>query len=238
MTEYNLTAKLRTDKANKIRSTGFIPAVVYGNEVKNINIALDKTEFMHIFRHAGTSNLIDLNIADKDKFKTLIHDTQTDPIHNEIIHVDFYKVNMKEKITTEIPLKFVGDSKAVIEMEGSLITPKDSIEVECLPSDLISEVEVDVSILDDFEKDIRISDLKLPQNIDVLDDPEDVVASVEEPRSEEELAELEEEVKEDVEAIEVEHAGEEVAEGEEGKAKEGKPSEEAEPATDQDKPAK
>ena len=221
MTEYNLAAKVRTDKANKIRSTGFIPAVVYGNDVKNINIALDKTEFMQIYRHAGTSNLIDLNIADQDKFKTLIHDTQTDPIHNEIIHVDFYKVNMKEKIHTEIPLKFVGDSKAVLELEGSLITPKDAIEVECLPADLIPEIEIDVSVLNDFEKNIRISDLRLPDTIEVQDDPEEVIAFVEEPRSEEEMAELEEEVKEDVGAIEVEHAGEEVAEGEEGEVKEG-----------------
>lgn len=238
MTEYSLAAKLRTDKVNKIRSTGFIPAVVYGNEVKNINIALDKTEFMHIFRNAGTSNLIDLNIADRDKFKTLIHDTQIDPILGEVIHVDFYKVNMKEKIRTEIPLKFIGDSKAVLELEGSLITPKDVIEVECLPADLIPEIEVDISVLDDFEKNIRISDLRLPDTLEVQDDPEEVIAFVEEPRSEEEMAELEEEVKEDVEAVEVEHAGEETVSGEEGEAKqdgENKQKEDANPSPE--KPA-
>jgi len=237
MAEYNLKANIRSDKANKVRFQGLIPAVVYGKGEKNQNIAIDKINFMHIYKEAGTSNLIDLSIEDSDKFKTLIQDIQIDPIYGEVIHADFYKVNMKEKIKTEIPLKFVGDSKAVIELEGSLITPKDNIEVECLPSDLISEVEVDISVLDDFEKDIRVSDIKLPQNIEILNDPEEVVASVEEPRSEEELAELEEEVKEDVEAVEVEHAGEEAAEGEESEAKEGKSKEEAEPATEQNKPA-
>jgi large subunit ribosomal protein L25 len=124
---------------------------------------------------------------------------------------------MKEKIHAEVPLKFIGDSVAVIEKEGSLITSKDSIEVECLPADLIPELEVDISVLDDFEKNIKISDLKLPEGIEILDDAEEIVAHVEEPRSEEELAELEEEVVEDVSAIEVENKGEETpAEGEEG----------------------
>ncbi len=218
MTDFKLEAILREEAANKTRAEGFIPGIVYGKGLDNAKIALEKTNFLRLYKEAGTSNLIELAIDGNKSVKTLIHDIQLGPIKSEILHVDFYTVNMKEKIHAEVPLKFIGDSIAVIEKEGSLITSKDSIEIECLPADLIPELEVDVSVLDDFEKNIKISDLKVPAGVEILDDPEEMVAHVEEPRSEEELAELEEEVVEDVSAIEVENKGEEVpAENEEGK---------------------
>lgn len=216
MTEFKLQAKKAENKPRELRRQGLIPAIVYGNGYSNIKIALEKRAFMRLFKEAGTSNLIELEIEGETPVKTLIHDTQIDSLNSGIIHIDFFKVNMKEKIHAEIPLKFVGESSAVIENEGTLITPKTSIEVECLPSDLISELEVDISILDDFEKDIRVSDLKVSAGVEILDDAEEVIARVEEPRSDEEMAELETEVVEDVTAIEVENKGEEVpAEGEE-----------------------
>lgn len=215
MTEYKLEAKLRTDKTNKIRKEGLLPGIVYGHKFDNAKISFDSIVFNHLYREAGTSNLIDIVIDGEKPFKTLINDIQKDPISGKIIHIDFLKVNMKEKIHAEIPLTFVGDSPAVIDLEGSLITPVDKIEVECLPGDLVSEIQVDISILDDFEKNIKVSDLNVPAGVEVLTDPEEIVAFIQEPRSEEELAELEEEVTENVEEIEVEHKGEETpAEGE------------------------
>lgn len=227
-TEFKLEAKTREKNAQTCRREDLIPAIVYGKGFDNKKIALDKFSFVKLYKEAGGSNLINLSIDGQSTIKTLVHDIQLDPLRSDILHVDFFKVNMKEKIHAEIPLKFVGDSIAVIEKEGTLITPKTEIEVECLPGDLIPELEVDISSLDDFEKDIRISDLRVAEGIEILDDPEEVVATIEEPRSEEEMAELEEEVKEDVESIEVEHAGEAPAEGEEetSPAEEGKKEEE------------
>lgn len=217
MTEFKLQCKKAIDKPNELRRQGFIPAIVYGNNYSNTKVALEKRAFMRLFKEAGTSNLIELEIEGEKAVKTLIHETQIDPLHSGIIHIDFYKVNMKEKIHAEIPLKFTGDSKAIIENEGTLITTKNSIEVECLPADLIPELEVDISVLDDFEKDIRISDLKVPAGVEILDDVDEVVAHVEEPRSDEEMAELEKEVVEDLSTIEVENKGEEApTEGAEG----------------------
>lgn len=219
MTEFILNTRTREESANRTRSNGYIPGIIYGKNFENAKVELEKVNFMHIFKEAGTSNLIELVIDGNKKIKTLISEIQHHPITSDIIHVDFFKVNMKEKIHADIPLKFIGDSIAIIEKEGSLITPKDSIEVECLPGDLIPELEVDISVLDDFEKDIRVSDLKVPTGIEVLDDPEEVIAHVEEPRSDEEMAELETEVVEDVSAIEVENKGEETpAEGTEGES--------------------
>jgi len=208
MTDFKLSARVRAEKTNKLRKENLIPGIVYGHGVENIAIAMDSNDFSKLYKHAGTSNLIELTIEDK-KLKTLVHDIQVNPVTNNIIHVDFFKVNMKEKIHANIPLSFVGDSLAVINLEGSLITPIDSIEVECLPGDLIPEIEVDISVLDSFDKDIRISDIKAPAGVEILSEPEEIIAFVQEPRSEAELEALNEEVVENVEAVEVENKGEE-----------------------------
>ncbi|MFA6963801.1 MAG: 50S ribosomal protein L25 [Patescibacteria group bacterium] len=216
--EFKLKVEIRSEKPNITRKNNKIPAIVYGKHVDPIAVAIDKLEFERIFRHAGTSHLIEMTAGDQ-KFKTLINDFQKHPVTGQILHIDFTKINMKEKIRAEVPLKFVGESNAVINLEGSLINPIDAIEIECLPADLPAEIEVDIAVLDDFEKNIKISDLNIPAGVEVLSDVEEVIAFVQEPRSEEELEALNEEVVEDVSAIEVENKGED-APVEEGAAEE------------------
>jgi len=211
-------------KAKELRDQNKIPAIVYGKNFDNQKLALDQTNFNRLYKDAGSSNLIDLTIG-ADSAKVLIHDIQLHPINGKIMHVDFLKIDMKEKIKTEIPLEIVGETALVIEQEGSLITSKDAVTVECLPNDLVDHIKVDVSALTEFDQNIKVSDLKVPQGIEILDDPEEVIVLVQPPRSDEELEALEEAVVEDVEAVEVEQKGEEAAEGEEG----------AEPAKDGEK---
>jgi large subunit ribosomal protein L25 len=206
MSDFKIKVEERTGKPHLTRQAGKTPAVVYGNKFESISIAMDKREFEKLFKKAGTSNLIDMTVGDK-KFKTLVHDYQLDPVSGVIIHVDFMKINMKQKIHAEIPLKFVGESTAVINLEGSLINPIDSVEIECLPADLPSDFEIDLSVLDDFEKNIKISDIVLPEGVELLSDPEEVIAFVQEPRSDAELEALDEEIVEDVDSIEVDNAG-------------------------------
>lgn len=213
--EYDLQANARgNEKPKHIRSDKKIPAVVYGNDFDNLSIAIDNLTFNKVFQDAGESALINLKIDDEPKFKVLVNDIQVNPVTGEITHVDFYKVNMKEKIRTAIPIVEVGESPAVIDLEGALINNRDEVEVECLPGDLIPEIEVDISVLATFDDVIKVSDLKVPAEIEILDDPEEVIFLIQPPRSEEELAELEEKPEEDVESVEVE--GEKPTEGEEG----------------------
>lgn len=217
--EYELSATKRgNDKAKKIRKNKKIPAVIYGADFENLAIFVDELEFNKVFEQAGESSLINLNIEKAKTEKVLVHDVQRDPIKLNVIHIDFYKVNMKEKIKTVIPVVGVGESPAVVDLEGTLVTNKDEVEVECLPADLIPEIEVDLSVLKTFDDTIHVSDLKVPAGIEILDDPEEVVFLVQPPRSDEELAELEEEVKEDVDSIEIE--GEKKKEGEESEISE------------------
>lgn len=209
MTDFEFEAKIRINTAKKCRQSGFIPAVVYGKKIKNINIELPAIDFSRVFKSAGTSNLINLILDNNDKLKVLVQDIQLHPVTNGIEHVDLFKVDMKEKIKTDIPLEFIGDNSLVIDQEGTLITNKDSVEVECLPSDLVDHLDIDISVISNWDINIKVSDIKAPSGIEILDDMEEVVALIQPPRSEEELEALDEEVVEDVEAVEVENAGEE-----------------------------
>lgn len=216
MTDFKFKADKRDKKPSELRRTGLVPAIIYGKKYESLPLQLNLKEFTNLFHEAGSSNLVDLNIDGKS-VKTLIHEVQRHPMSNAIIHVDFLKIDMKEKLKTEIPLEFVGETTLVIDQEGSLITSKDAVEVECLPSDLVDHIDVDISVLTDFDMNIKVEDLRIPEGIEILDDPEEVIALVQPPRSEEELAELDEEVVEDVEAVEVENAGEGASEEDEAK---------------------
>jgi large subunit ribosomal protein L25 len=231
--EFHLKTKIRDitgKKVKQLRSQGLIPAVLYGHGIKPENLSVAKNDFKKIFTEAGTSSLITLEIEGRAPIKVLVHEPQVDPVSDEPIHIDFYKVRMDEKIKTEIPIEFVGESEAVKQLDGSLVTNRDNIEIECLPNDLIPNVEVDISALKTFEDQICVKDIKVPEKIEVLTDKDEVIAFVEPPRSEEELAELEtptaaEEEKEAIEQMEAK------TEEQEGEKDEKEPTQENTPQT-------
>lgn len=235
MEEITLKAKERQitgKKVKQLREKGMLPAVLYGSEAKPENLTIEQREFQKVFAKAGSSALVDLQIDDQSSVKILIHEPQLDPVKDLPIHVDLYKIKMTEKITTEIPLKFVGEAPAVKDLEGNLITNKDAVEVECLPGDLIPEIEVNISGLKTFDDYIYVKDLKLPETIKNLGEPEDIIVQVTPPRSEEELEEMEKEAateeKEQIEKMEEEAIAEKTEEEVEEAAEEGaeKPAEE------------
>lgn len=248
MEKINLSAKLRHitgKKVKSIREKGLLPAVLYGQGKKATNLSVNTKEFIKVYVKAGGSSLVDLAVDQKTPVKILIHEPQMDPVLDEPLHVDFYQIRMDEEITTEIPLKFIGVAPAVKELEGNLITNKEDIEVKCLPANLVPQIEVDISSLKTFEDQIRVKDLKVPQALTILDNPEDTVALVNPPRSEEELEAMEAEAAADtekagIEKIEAEAEAEKAAkvaekEGEE-KPEEDKKEEVAKPATETPKP--
>lgn len=221
MEELKLNAAVREEKKKKVKSIreqGGLPVVLYGHAVKPQILTIDKKEFARLYKQAGSSTLVKLYIGGaKEPQNVLLHQIDYHPITDEIIHADLFQVKLTEKIKTEIPIVVVGaeDAPVVKEKEGSIITNKDHVEVEAFPQDLVHEITVDVSALSEFDQTIYVKDLIVPDKIEVLNDPEDVIVMIQEPRSEEELAKLEEEVKEDVEAVAVEEKGK-VEEGEEG----------------------
>lgn len=218
------TREIVGKKVKRYRLKGQLPAVLYGQGLESKPLLVDAKEFKKVFHEAGTSALVDLSVDDQQPIKILFHEPQLHYLHSEPIHADFYVVKMSEKIETAVPIHFIGTSIAVEELEGNFIANKDELQIRCLPADLIPSVEVDISVLKTFDDQIRVSDIKVPETVEILDEAEDVVALVAAPRSEEELeAELAEDKA--AEAAAVEELGgekEEAAEGEEGSAETGK----------------
>jgi large subunit ribosomal protein L25 len=210
-TSYTVAAVSRaiTGKQVKtLRSEGMLPAVVYGHNKKTTSISVPAKSFISTFRESGTSSLIDLSVDGATSHKVLVHDIQVHPTTRIPLHVDFYLVNMKEKLQTEIALEFIGVAPIVDAEGGTLITVKSELQVECLPQDLVPHFEVDISTLQSFDDVIRVKDVVVPTNITILDEPDDVVLSVTEPRSEEEIAALDEAVSEDATKVESETGNE------------------------------
>ncbi len=225
-----LTVKIRETLGKKVktlREKGIIPAVLYGEKIKAISLEVNYKDFEKIYEEAGESTVIKLKVqspkskvADKN---VLIYDVVRDPVSDKFIHIDFYEVRMDRLITTEVPLVFEGEAPAVKNLEGILVKNITEVEVEALPVNLPHEINVDISVLNTFDDLIHIKDLKVPEGVKILAEPEEVIVSVVPPRSEEELKALEEKVEEKVEEV-VKIGEEEKAAEVSGETEEGKPS--------------
>ncbi len=181
-------------QVKQLRTQGLIPAVLYGHNQETTSITLNQRTFEKLYVQFGNTTLVQLVVDGKKLGKVLIHAVQTNTLKNTATHADLYLVNLKEKLTTEIPLNFTGVADAVEILGGTLITVKDSIEIECLPDDLVQEINVDLSILKTFEDTIHVSDIEAPAGITILTEETQILVSVAEPRSDEELADLDAEV--------------------------------------------
>lgn len=216
MESINLQASKREGVGNRkpfqIRAKGKIPAIVYGSDLQPRPVTVDGREFGQVYRRAGESTLVDLVVDKATPVKVLIQDLQRDVMQGEVVHVDFFQVNMHKEIDAKIKIEIVGEAPAVRELGGTLIQTLEELEVRCLPGVLVHELQADVRGLKTFQDVVHVSDLKVPEGMQVKNDLEETVVIVEEPRSEEELAKLDEVVVADVAAVEVEKKGKEETE--------------------------
>ena len=170
MADYKLQAQKRENvgtNLEELRKSGIIPAVIYGKGKENINLQVERNSFMRVFNKAGENSLIELEIAGEGIPKNVLaHEVQTHPVSDEVIHIDFYEVRMDEEVETEVPLVFTGEAPAVKDLEGTLITNKDYVEVKCLPANIPHEISVDISSLATFDDSITAKDLKIPANVE------------------------------------------------------------------------
>ncbi len=170
---------------SQLRSQGFIPAVVYGPKTDNLHIQIKKAEALKIYDQAGESSLITLDIDGQDQRQVIIKDLAQTKVKDQLIHMDFFQVDMAEKVTTEVELNFIGEAPAVKQLGGVVVKNFDAVEIECLPKDLTSELDVDLSVLTDFDTHITFADLKLPKGVALSDKHEinEIIVAVEEPRA-------------------------------------------------------
>ena len=206
MSEHILEAKNRTERGRKtsvLRDAGSVPAVVYGAGIEPRNITVDRNQFVKMYQAAGESSIVELKIDEKSALHVLIQDYQIDPLRHEYTHIDFRSIDMSKEIETEVELEFVGESTAVKALGGIFIPSLETVAIRALPSKLVRSIQVDISVLVTFDDTIHVSDLKAPEGVQILEDAEITIASVEPPRSDAEMEALNEAVEIDVAAVEV-----------------------------------
>lgn len=211
----SLTAEKRDLKVNleNIRKTGKIPAVFYGPKEASTAISLDAKEFGKVWKKAGQSSVIILKEG-SNEHEVLIHDIDVHPLSGEARHADFYVIEKGKKIEVSVPLEFTGVSPAVKDKGGILVKVHREIEIEAAPRDLPHQLSIDISKLVEFTDVIHAKEIKLPNGVELKINPDEVVASIAEPKEEVEEAPT----AIDMSAIEVEAKGKEPKEGEEGAA--------------------
>ncbi len=221
MAEVSLNVQTRDKnlKAKEILASGLLPLEYYGRGVENRSLQVDYQDFRRVFRNAGYNTVIELVVDGKDKLNVLVHEVKLAPVTDKMTHVDLVNVRMDEEIHTQIPLEFVGVAPAVKELAGTLMTHLNELSVKCLPKDLVHSIEVSLESLVDFNSTIHVADVKVPDSIAVINDPEELVATVAAPREEEpeEPVEGAEGAEEGAEGEEKKEEGGDATEGEEKK---------------------
>ena len=155
-----------------------MPAVIYGHNVDSVTVLVDGREFVKAFQKVGRNQLIDLQLGEEPVRKALIREVQRSPRDGDLLHVDFYQVNLTEKIESEVPIEIEGEVELVSKGEADLQRGLHVLKVECLPTDLPPVITVDVSDLKEIDDEIRVKDLKTPAGCEILDEPDDLIVKV------------------------------------------------------------
>lgn len=179
-------------KVKVLRREGLLPAIVYGQGIDPIPISMDMREAVRILARTSSSTLIHIDVDGND-VTTLVRDRQFDPVSGQLLHVDFLRVSLTERIRTSVRLDFQGDAPAVKNFGGILVTGQEQLDIEALPQDLPDRIEVDLSLLEEIGDSIFVSDLNIPEDVELLTSLEEMVIVVTAPAAEPEPEEEEEE---------------------------------------------
>jgi large subunit ribosomal protein L25 len=180
MKKHSLAAKKREvvgRKVKNLRKNGELPATVYGKKVDSVSVTINRDEFLTVYKEAGETGLIELSI-EKQVRPVLVNTVQIDPVSSETLHVEFHQVDLKEKVHAKVPVEIVGESPAIAQKLGVLLTVIDEIEVEALPTDLPEKIIVDVSTLENVDQELKVQDLDVKSAVTVLTDAELTVVKV------------------------------------------------------------
>jgi len=223
LAELEAKTRVSTVKAKDLRKQNLIPSVCYGKGFDPVNVQVDYQSFRKLFKEVSTTQVFNLKIDDKET-PVLIYEINFDPMTDRVNHVDFLHVNMKEKISANVPVETEGLSPAIKNFNAAITVAKHEIEVYCLPMDIPHVIKIDLSKLENIGDAVTVADLKLGDQVEIIDDPEDVIVTVAEVEEfKEEAAEVPDELKAEAAA-----EGGAAAPAEGGEKAEGEKKEEAE----------
>jgi large subunit ribosomal protein L25 len=191
-------------KVRQLRREGVIPVHLYGAHIEPSNLQMDGRILNRLLPQVGANIPVSIELQGQDMENIcFVREVQRHPVTDEVIHVDFLRVDVTRTVSAEVPLTITGTSPAVTQMAGTLLQNIQTLSIEALPMNMPAEIPVDVSVLVDFDTSLLVRDAEVPGNVTVLNDPDDAIVRVAPPRLE-------------VETYEGEEGEEGVAEGEEG----------------------
>lgn len=186
-----LKATKREDFKNsttkQLRQSGQVPAVVYGKEKESTHVSVVSLELLKMVRDEGRNAIISLDVESGKPVEVMLHDYQINPIKDELIHVDFYVVNMSEEMDVEVALRLEGEAQGSKD-GGVLQQPLYELQVRAKPKDIPDEITIDISGLG-IGDSIAIADLPVDKNYEFLEDPDTTIATVLQPTLDEEIEE-------------------------------------------------
>ena len=200
MEKYVLEAKKREvigKQVKALRREGLLPAVIYGSDIEPMPLTLNTNEVRQILSVIGANTLITIKIGKKEHL-ALVRDLQREVIKRNLLHIDFQAVSMEETISTTVPVVVVGEAPAVKELNALLVTSLEFLQIEAKAKDLPDTIQVDISELAEIGDNIRVKDLVISGDVNVLEDQELTVIVVAAPT----LMEIEPEVEEGAELLE------------------------------------
>lgn len=168
--------KVLGKEVKKLRRNGIVPGNVYGKNIKSEAVQAGLKEFSDVYKEAGETGLVDLDLEGKI-IPVLIHNVHKD-FRRNVLHADFFQVNLKEKVKTMVPLEIIGEPKAVVDKIGLLMNILSEVEVEALPEELPEKIDVNVEHLANIDDQITVADLKTPVGVEILTDTTQVVSKI------------------------------------------------------------
>ncbi len=177
--------KLTGRKVSTLRKQGLIPSNVYGKKIASQSLQISGDEFKKIYKEVGETGLLTLEIGKEEK-PVLVNSIQVNAKTGDILHVNFFQVDLKVKVTANVPVEVIGEPEAEKQAIGTVVQYLNEVEVEALPADLIEKFEVDTTELAEVDQAIYVKDLKYDKSkIEVKSDPEAIIVKVEPPQKEE-----------------------------------------------------
>ena len=171
-------------KVSNLRKNGLIPVHLYGSEVDSISLQCEKITLNKIVLQAGTNIPINVSIDGSEDQVCFVREVQYHPVKDQIIHVDFMSVNISKPVRAKVPVRIEGTSPAVRTMGGTLLQPLESVTVEALPLEIPGYLTLAAELLVDFETNLYVKDLEIPDGIEITNDEAEMLASVVAPRVE------------------------------------------------------
>ncbi len=174
-------------KVKLIRKEGLVPANVFGKKIKSLAISVKSQDFRKIFSKAGATGIIYLDISEeKEPRPVLVSAIQKHPLKGTLLHIDFRQVDLTEKVKAEVPIRITGESSAIKDKNGVLVSVLSQVMVEALPADLPEFLEISIQGLTEIGQSLHVKDINVDKSkVKIEAEEDETVAIIQEPRAEE-----------------------------------------------------